>query len=100
MTKKACLAILVTINLSLAAGLLMHVLPGPRAALAQQGTGLAGNYLVVSGQIQSNLDAFHLLDVRDRALHSFFLDRGSVNLVYAGYRDLERDLRHNAEEQR
>ncbi len=85
------LAVLVCINLLLLTGMIVIGAP-PRAATAQ-GAGLSGNYLVVAGQIQSQFDALYLLDLRERALHVFFFQKGSRNLEYGGFRDLERDFR-------
>ena len=63
------------------------------AALAQ-GTALSNNYLVVAGQIQAQFDALYVIDVRERTLHIFYFLKGSNDLRWAGYRDLERDFRN------
>ena len=88
--KSAWLTFLVCLNLLLLTGLFICGAP-PRPARAQ-GAGLAGNYLIVSGQVQSNLDALYLLDPRERALHAFYFEKGARDLKYAGFRDLERDF--------
>lgn len=93
MTKATWLALLVCVNLVLLTGIVLFGVP-PRAALAQ-GTSLAGNYLVVTGQIQSQFDALYLIDLRERTLHVFYFMKGSNELQWAGYRDLERDFRNN-----
>ncbi len=84
------LAVLVCVNVVLLTGMVVVGAP-PRAASAQA-AGLAGNYLAVAGQIQSEFDAIYLLDLRERALHVFFFQKGSHNLEYGGFRDLERDF--------
>ncbi len=91
--KNAWLALLVCVNLILLTGIVL-VGHTPRTAMAQA-TGLAGNYLVVSGEIQDEFDALYLLDLRERTLHSFYFRKGTQDLQYAGYRLLEQDFRHN-----
>lgn len=93
MNKSAWLSLLVCVNLILLTSIALFGFT-PRSALAQ-GTALSGNYLVVSGKIQTNLDALYLLDLRERTLHTFYFDQGSNDLKWAGYRDLERDFRNN-----
>jgi hypothetical protein len=93
MTKTTWIAALLCVNLVLLTAAILIAVP-PKTALAQ-GTGLAGNYLVVSGQIQSQFDALYLIDLRERTLHVFYFVRGSRDLRWAGYRDLERDFRNN-----
>lgn len=91
--KRPWLAVLVCVNLILLTGVIL-VGHTPRAAMAQA-TGLAGNYMVVSGEIQDEFDALYLLDLRERALHTFYFRKGTQDLQYAGYRLLEQDFRHN-----
>ena len=93
MTKTTWLTLLVCVNLVLLTGIVVFGVP-PKAALAQ-GTGLSGNYLVVTGQIQAQFDALYLIDLHERALHVFYFMKGSNELRWAGYRDLERDFRNN-----
>ena len=93
MKKKMLLTLVLCANLVLLTGIVL-LTATPRTALAQ-GTGLAGNYLLVSGQIQSQFDALYMLDLRERALHCFYFVKGTNNLEYAGFRDLERDFRNN-----
>jgi hypothetical protein len=93
MNKTACVTLLVCVNLLLLTGII--VFGAPPTPAAAQGTGLAGNYIVVSGQIQRNFDALYLLDLKERALHVFYFVKGSRTLEYGGYRDLERDFRNN-----
>ncbi len=91
--KSVWLAVLVGVNLALLAGLLLVGTP-PRAAAAQ-GAGQGGNYLVVSGQVQNGLDALYVLDLRERALHAFYFEKGARDLKYGSFRDLERDFHSN-----
>lgn len=93
MQSNRILAALLCLNLVLAAVLVLHSLP-PRTAAAQ-GTGLGGNFLAVTGEIQSEFDALYLMDLQNRTLHVFYFQKGSQDLQYAGYRDLERDFRNN-----
>jgi hypothetical protein len=91
--KTTWLSLLVCVNLVLLTGIVVFGVP-PQAAWAQ-GTGLAGNYLLVTGQIQSQFDALYLIDLHERTLHTFYFDKGTNDLRWAGYRDLERDFRNN-----
>lgn len=93
MPKNKLFTVLLCLNLILAAALVFHSLP-PRTAAAQ-GTGLGGNFLAVTGEIQSKFDALYLMDLQNRTLHVFYFQKGSQDLQYAGYRDLERDFRNN-----
>jgi len=93
--KRTLVAILVCVNLALltAVCLAAYTLP---SAIAQD-TGLSGNYLVVAGEIQDEHDALYVLDRRERTLHAFYWDMARRQLVYADWRDLDRDIRHNRE---
>lgn len=93
MNKTTWLAVLVCLNLILLTGLVL-VGDTPRTAAAQ-GTGLAGNYLVVAGEIQDGFDAIYLVDLQQRALHIFYFKKGTRTLQYGGGRPLEADFRHN-----
>jgi hypothetical protein len=93
MTKTTWITLLVCVNLILLTGVTLFAYT-PRTALAQ-GTALSGNYVVVSGKIQTNLDALYLIDLRERTLHTFYFEQGTNELKWAGYRDLERDFRNN-----
>lgn len=93
MNKTTWLTVLVCLNLILLTGLVL-VGAGPRTAAAQ-GTGLAGNYLVVAGEIQDGFDAIYLIDLRERALHYFYFEKGTRRLVWGGGRPLEADFRQN-----
>ncbi len=92
MNKSTLIALLVCINLVLLTGLILATYSAP-AALAQ-GTGLAGNYILVSGEIQNPYDALYLLDLKTRMLHAFKWDRSTKRLEYRDVRDLERDFRN------
>jgi hypothetical protein len=93
MRRQSWLALLVCVNLVLLTGIVLASY-SPPAALAQ-GVGLSGNYLAVAGEIQSDFDALYLLDVRNKRLHTFYYDKSTRQLAYAGNRDLERDFRRN-----
>ncbi len=93
MTKRIALAGLIVLNVALAAGVLTSAFR-PEPAFAQ-GTGLAGNYLAVTGEVQDQFDALYLLDMRTWVLHAFHYDRGPRRLAYADSRDLQRDFRSN-----
>ncbi|MBK9120197.1 MAG: hypothetical protein IPM18_11435 [Phycisphaerales bacterium] len=95
MKRNTLLSLLVCVNLFLVTALVIFGAP-PRTAHAQgAATGLAGNYMVVTGQVQANFDVLYMIDTRERTLHVFYFERGRANLQYAGYRSLERDFRHN-----
>ncbi len=93
MNRNKWLALLVCVNVVL---LTAVVLCGtaPRTALAQ-GTGLADNYLMISGQIQSDRDALYVIDMQARTLHGFAFTRGTRELDWVGSRLLEQDFRNN-----
>lgn len=93
MSKTTCLSLLVCVNLVLLTALVLcsH---SPPAAYAQ-GASLAGDYLVVAGEIQDQHDAIYIIDLRNRLLHVLYFDRGTKLLRYAASRDLELDFRHN-----
>ena len=86
------LTVLICLNLVLLTALVIFGVPA-RTAVAQ-GTGLAGNYLVVAGEIQDQFDALYLFDLQERALHTFYYQKGSNDLQYSGLRSLERDFRN------
>ncbi len=95
MHKNTWLAVLVCVNLILVTTIIL-VGTGPRSAFAQP-AGLAGNYMIVAGETQSGVDALYLIDLKERTLHTFFFERGTKNLAYGGFRNLEADFRHNRE---
>jgi hypothetical protein len=93
MRKDGLLTLLICINLVLLTSI-VFVQTTPRAAMAQ-GIGLADNYLMVTGEIQDEYDALYMIDMKERALHTFYFRRGSAELEWAGFRLLEQDFRHN-----
>ncbi len=93
MRKNTWLSLLLCLNLVLLTGIVL-VTYSPPTAYAQ-GTSLAGDYMVVAGEIQDQHDALYIIDVRNRILHVLYYDRGRKALRYAGARDLEQDFRHN-----
>jgi hypothetical protein len=93
MNRNAVLTLLICVNLILLTGV-VFVTASPRVATAQP-TGLAGNYLTVTGEIQEEFDALYLIDLSERTLHAFYFRKGTNDLQYAGYRNLELDFRHN-----
>ena len=95
MSKNPCLAFLVCLNLILLTAVCLSSYSLPTAVA--QGTGLAGNYLVVSGEIQDQYDALYVVDLRARTLHAFYYDKGRRDLVYSDWRNLDRDFRNNRE---
>ncbi len=93
MSKSTCVALLVCLNLVLLTALCLASYSLPTAAA--QGTGLAGNYMMVTGQIQDRYDALYVVDLRERTLHAFYWDKGRRQIVYSDWRDLDRDFRNN-----
>ncbi len=93
MNKRRCIALLVCLNVALLCGIVLST-TSPTAAFAQ-GTGLAGNYMTVTGEVRDQYDALYLIDMRPRVLHAFYFDIGTKRLRYADSRDLERDFRNN-----
>lgn len=94
MSKAACLKVLVAVNVALA-GALILTRTAPRPAQAQQPGALGDNYLVVTGQIQSDTDAIYIVDTKERTVHTFTFRKGTRQLEYGGFRMLERDMRNN-----
>ena len=94
MRKSTLLSMLVCLNMLLLTAVVLRSYSLPTAAA--QGTGLAGNYVVVAGEIQDGYDAVYLIDLQSRYLHAFFYDRGTNSLKHGGLRDLERDFRNRA----
>lgn len=92
MRKSTFLSLLVCLNMILLTAIVLRSY-SPPAAFAQ-GTGLAGNYVVVAGEIQDGYDAVYLIDLQSRLMHAFYFDRGNNALRHGGYRDLERDFRN------
>ncbi|MBW7906148.1 MAG: hypothetical protein LC135_16715 [Phycisphaerae bacterium] len=93
MTKNACISMLICLNLALLAGIVLCTYSPPAAQA--QATGLAGNYVMVAGEIRDQFDALYVIDMRVRVLHAFMYDRGQKRMFLADSRDLERDMRSN-----
>lgn len=93
MSKTTCVSLLVCLNLVLLTGIVLCSY-SPPTALAQ-GTSLANDYMVVTGEIQDQHDALYIVDLRNRLLHVIYYDRGRRLLQYAASRDLEQDFRNN-----
>lgn len=92
MKKNFLVSLLVCLNMVLLTGMILASY-SPPAANAQT-VGLAGNYLMVAGEIQDGYDAMYLIDLRNQTLHAFYYDRGPNKLAYGQYRDLRRDFRN------
>lgn len=95
MKKESWIAMLVCANVALLAGIVLWTLP-QKTALAQ-GTGLAGNYMAVAGEVQDQFDALYVVDMKNHILHAFQFDRGKRQLNYVDSRDLKRDFRNDRE---
>lgn len=93
MNKNTWLTLLICVNLVLFTAIVL-VGTAPRAAQAQ-GIGLADNYMMVAGEVQDDLDALYLVDMKERTLHTFFFRKGTYDLEYGGFRLLEQDFRYN-----
>lgn len=93
MTKRALIVLLVGLNLTLAAVLILNV-GSPPAAYAQAAP-LGQNYAIVAGEIRDGVDALYVLDLQVRRLHVFIPTRDQNNrqLIHVGFRDLQRDFR-------
>lgn len=92
MSKRYWIAVLAGVNLLLLTALVL-VSTSPKQAHAAQDTGLAGNYLVVTSQVLSNVDAVYIFDRQEHFLHIFEWDRGARRLVHIGSRNIEADFR-------
>lgn len=93
MSKNACLSALICLNLVLLTAIVFAT-TSPPAAYAQA-TGLADNYMVVTGEIQDDFDALYIIDMKEHMLHTLYYRKGSNDLEYGGYRLLEQDFRFN-----
>ena len=92
MNKQFLLVTLVGLNLFLLAAMLFSI-SSPAEAQAQP-VGGAGNYLLVSAEIQNSYDALYIIDLPQRLLHAFVLNRGRpAVLEYRDSRDLAQDFR-------
>ncbi|MFH1748123.1 MAG: hypothetical protein ABIG44_13890 [Planctomycetota bacterium] len=93
MAKSTVISVMVCLNLVLLTVICLASYSLPTATA--QGTGLAGNYIMVSGEIRDEYDALYVIDLRTRTLHAFYWDQGRRELIYSDWRDLERDFRNN-----
>ena len=93
MNRNRLLAALVCANLVLLFCFAAFAL-SPRTALAQE-TGLAGNYLMVTGEVQEGYDVLYMIDMKSRLLHSFYYDRTARQLQYMDRANLDKDFRNN-----
>jgi len=84
---------LICLNLILGTALIIAAAPLPTARA--QATGLAGNYMMVAGEVRDEFDGLYVIDMRSRIMHAFYYDIGTKQLRYADSRDLERDFRNN-----
>ncbi len=91
MAKRGVVVLLVGINLVLGATLLM--MTGAVPAAYGQAVPLGSNYLTVSAVVQSNKDALFVIDLANRELHCFEVDRTTRRIVHRDRRDLQRDFR-------
>jgi hypothetical protein len=92
MSRTTCLAALICVNLVLLAALMLAATSARTASAQSAPTG--DPYLLVTGEILDDFDALYVLDMRERTLHTFYFRKGTRELQYAGYRNLEQDLRH------
>jgi hypothetical protein len=92
LTKHTLIIALVGLNLFFLAAILFSV-SSPTQAHAQP-VGGAGNYLVVAAEVQNNYDALYVVDLPQRLLHVFALNRARpAALEYQDSRDLAQDFR-------
>lgn len=92
MNRRALILLLVGLNLVLLVALLYSAFPMP-AAFAQR-VGTSGNYMLITGQIQSGYDAVYLFDVAERRMHVLTIEKGGSNrLDHRDTRDLQQDFR-------
>ena len=93
MTKRGAIVLLIGINLTLLAILLLAAWRPP-AAMAQA-VPLGSNYLMVAGEVRDAADALYVFDLSKRRMHVFApnVDQNNRRINYVGFRDLERDFR-------
>jgi len=93
MNKRTIAILLVGLNLTLLAALILAAWKPP-AALAQP-VPLASNYLMVAAEIRDGADALYVFDLAQRRMHVFVpnMDQNNRRLVYEGFRDMARDFR-------
>lgn len=92
MNRRSLIFLLVGVNLVLLVALMYSAFPMP-AAYAQR-VGTSGNYMLVTGQIQSGYDAVYLFDVAERRMHALTIEKGgSGRLDFRDSRNLQQDFR-------
>jgi hypothetical protein len=100
MKASAWISLLICLNVILGTGVVL-VATDPTPAYAQDApgatfdTGLAKNYIFITGEIQNKFDALYVLDIKERSLHGFYFDKSTDRIVYSDVRDLEADIRNN-----
>ena len=91
MTRRAYVLLLLGLNLLLLTTLI--IVSGRPSAAYAQGAPLASNYLMVSGSILQNHDVLYMIDLANRDLHVFEVDRSTRRIFHRDARDLLRDFR-------
>ncbi|MFO0973721.1 MAG: hypothetical protein U1A27_09825 [Phycisphaerae bacterium] len=91
MSKRGLIVLLVGLNMVLATTLVL--ISGGLPAAYAQAAPLAANYLMVSGVIQQSHDALYIIDLANRDLHVFEVDRTTRRLFHRDVRDLLQDFR-------
>jgi len=91
MSKNSIIVVLVGANLFLLASIIFSV-SSPPAAMAQR-VGGAGNYLIVTGEIQDGYDALYLFDLPQRRLHALTVSKGTPKIQLQDSPDLSADFR-------
>ena len=93
MNKRAIAILLVGLNLTLLAALILAAWRPPTAQA--QPVPLAENYLMVAAEIRDGADALYVFDLAKRRMHVFVpnVDQNNRRLSYEQFRDLERDFR-------
>ena len=87
--KKAIIVALVCLNAALAAALLLGtVLPTAKA----QVMGGGNDYVVLTGKVQSDLDALYVLDLASRRFKVWKFDKTKQRLLPIALVDLKRDF--------
>jgi hypothetical protein len=93
MAKRGVIALLAIVNLVLLLALIVTAWRPPSAYA--QPTPLGQNYVMVTSEISSGLDALYILDLSQRRMHVFVPNRDVNNrrIFHMGFRDLQRDFR-------
>jgi hypothetical protein len=93
MNKRTLVTVLVGLNLFLVVTLIFTAYEPPAARA--QAIGNAGNFVMLTGEVQESTDVVYLFDLAQRNLHVLTGRRAGVNakLVLLASRSLARDLR-------